>query len=75
MRAKTVFTFIVLEHAEPRQDAQGNDVTPDSVVLVPITTVVATDENHARLIASKAIPDGANLKNVEVLVRRYSHSG
>lgn len=72
--AKNAFEYIVLLHAEPQRDAQGNDVTKDSEILIGPEKVVATDVEHVKRIAARKIPttvtDSA-LARVEVKVKGF----
>lgn len=64
-----VFQYVVVLHPTEKEKKDG----AVSKIIVPITTIIATDERTATLIAGKAIPQEYldTLNRCEVIVRPF----
>jgi RAB protein geranylgeranyltransferase component A len=58
-------------HPKPTKDENDRGVTPKSVLVTPITTVVATSDKEVAMQAARSIPKEYDdkLDNVEIVVR------
>lgn len=68
-----LYDMAVLHHPRPTEDEQKRGVKPKSAVIVQPTTIVATDDKEASILAARAIPQEylQRLEEVEVLVRPF----
>jgi len=71
-RAK-IFEFAIVHHPKNKRDAEGNDVTEKSKIVVELTTVLAADENEALIQASRTIPDEYvdQLETLDIAIRPF----
>lgn len=69
-----LFEYCVLFQPKETQDAQGNDTTAKSVVLKPITSILASSDREVSIIAGRGIPDEYldKLDQVEVVIRPFA---
>lgn len=67
-----VFQYVIIFNPKPKEN---KETTEKAKVLVDVTTVVATNEKHAGILASRAIPeeylDRIADGEVEVVVRPF----
>ncbi len=67
-----LFEYAVL--LDEKRDKDG-DITEEAEVVVPVTTVLARDEDQAQMLASRAIPgkliDEGKVDRVTVVVRPF----
>ena len=71
-RAK-LFEYAILLQPKERIDAQGNDVTPPTELLVKPTVILVRDEKEATITAARAIPEAmiGRLAEVEIAIRPF----
>uniref|UniRef100_A0A6H1Z9B2 Uncharacterized protein n=1 Tax=viral metagenome TaxID=1070528 RepID=A0A6H1Z9B2_9ZZZZ len=64
-----VFQFVVVIHPTDKEAEEGGS----SKVIVPVTAVIANDQNSATLQAGRAIPEEylSKLDRIEVAVRPF----
>lgn len=65
-----VFQYVVA--LQPKYDSNGN-VVEDGQILVKPTTVLASDQSQAAMLAARAIPEAqvANIARLTVVVRPF----
>jgi hypothetical protein len=67
-----VFQYVIIFNPKPKEN---KETTEKAKILVDVTTVVATNEKHAGILASRAIPeeylDRIADGEVEVVVRPF----
>lgn len=63
-----LFEYAIIHNPKKTKDARGNDTTPPSTVIVPITSVLAEDVSEVNIKASRAIPDSFLDKLAEVTI-------
>jgi hypothetical protein len=68
-----LFEFCILHHPQPRKDAQGNEVRPNSEIICDVQRVLAKDEAQASILAARKIPEAnmENLQDIEIRVRPF----
>jgi hypothetical protein len=71
MATKNLFEYAILHQPKATRDAQGNDTTPDTTILKPITPVLAACENDVKILAARAIDEKhlQHLDEVVIIVR------
>ena len=64
-----VFQYVIIIHPTQKEKEDGKA----SEILIPITTVLAPDQNGAALLAGRAIPENYldKLNRIEVAVRPF----
>lgn len=65
--ARTPYLVTVIKHEEPKVDQTGNDITPDSMLLLH-KAIIAKDSSHAERLALMEVAVGLNVKNIEIRV-------
>lgn len=70
---KNLFQYAVLFHPKNQRDAMGNDVTPPTEIVTPITAAVAHNDQEVSIIAARGIPEKYlnALDEVEIIVRPF----
>ena len=69
-----LFEYAVLYHPKEKKDAAGNPLEDKkSIVVTPVTQVLATSDKEVGMLAAKAIPDEYNdkLEQVEIVIRPF----
>ena len=68
---KSLYQYAVLFHPKPQRDAMGNDVTPPTEIVTPITASLGRSDQEVSIIAARSIPEKYlnMLDDIEVLVR------
>jgi len=66
-----LFNVAVVQMFPNAKDEAGNITTPDSIILVPPTTILAVDEDSARLETARMIPDGVDLSRCMIHVSTF----
>jgi hypothetical protein len=71
MARQSLFEYAILFHPKPTKDAMGNDTTPKTEIVTPITTVLAGSEKEVGMIAARGVPDKylEKLDDIEVIIR------
>lgn len=66
-----LYTYAVLYHPRVVKGVAGNEIQEKSSILTGPTSVVATTDAEAQIIASRSIPDNFldKLEQVEIVVR------
>lgn len=69
-----LFEYAILYHPKPSKDANGNDTTPKSEIVKPVTTILATSDKQVGILAARQIPDEYldKLDQVEIIVRPFA---
>jgi hypothetical protein len=70
---KGLFQYAILFHPKPTKDAQGNDTTLPTEIVVPITPVLAGSEQEVAMLAARQIPEKylEQLAEIEVIVTAF----
>ena len=50
-----LYEYAVLFHPKPTKDPAGNDTTPKSTVIVPLTQILAESDKEVAIKAARAI--------------------
>lgn len=68
-----LFEYAAIYNPKPTKDAQGNDTTPKSVLVISPTTVLAKSDKEVGVLAARAIPEEYTdrLEEVEIVVRPF----
>ena len=68
-----LFEYAIIWQPKERTDANGNDTTPASKVLIEPTRTLVRDQGEAMIQASRAIPNEYldRLDEVELVVRPF----
>lgn len=68
-----LFEYAVLHHPKATKEQADRQEQPKSVVVVPLTTVMATTEGEVSIMAGRAIPEEhlGHLDDVEILIRSF----
>lgn len=68
-----LFEYAVLHHPKATKEQAERNEQPKSVVVVPLTTVMASAESEVSIMAGRAIPAEHldHLDDVEILIRSF----
>lgn len=72
--AAKLFEYVVLHHPKTVKDAQGNETQAADAIVVPVTHVLAKNEQEVGMRAARMIPEEyvGKLDEVEILVRPFA---
>jgi hypothetical protein len=69
-----LFEYAVLYHPKEKKDAAGNPLeTKKSLIVTPLTTILAGSDKEVAMLAAKAIPAEYDdkLEDVEIAIRPF----
>jgi hypothetical protein len=71
MARKNLYEYAVLYQPKATRDAMGNDTTPDTELIIPLSEKLASSEKELTILAAREIPEKYldKLNEVEVIVR------
>jgi hypothetical protein len=69
----TLYEYAIIYNPRPTKDTQGNDTTPPSEIISPITSILAKSEQEVSIKAARAIPDKYldKLDEVTIAIRPF----
>lgn len=70
-----LFEYAVLYHPKEKKDAAGNAIeTKKSILVQPLTPILAVSDKEVAMLAAKSIPAEYDdkLEDVEILVRAFN---
>jgi hypothetical protein len=71
MARKNLFEYAVLYHPKTTKDAMGNDTTPPTEIVTPITPLLALSDKEVSMVAARGIPEKflERLDDIEIVIR------
>jgi hypothetical protein len=74
MQRKKLYQYAVLYHPKPTKDSQGNDTTPPTEIVTPITAVLAGSDQEVSINAARGIPEKflAHLEEIEIAIVQFN---
>lgn len=71
MARKNLFEYAVLYHPKTTKDAMGNDTTPPTEIVTPITSLLAISDKEVSMVAARGLPEKflERLDDIEIIIR------
>jgi hypothetical protein len=71
---KKLYQYAVLYHPKPTKDAMGNDTTPPSEIVLPITAALAGSDQEMTIVAARGIPEKflTHLDEIEIIILQFN---
>lgn len=68
-----LFQFAVIHHPRQTEEQRKRDEWPESVIVVPLTPLIATSERTAMLKLARAIPEEhtEHMDDLEIVLRDF----
>jgi hypothetical protein len=71
MARKNLFEYAVLFHPKSTKDAMGNDTTPPTEIVTPLTVVLAQSDKEVSMVAARGLPEKFldKLDDIDIIIR------